>query len=119
MADKPGEQRPQRGDAVRDGGRVRVTFELGAEPFGDVVADGSAPQLTIDKQPVEVAGWNTTATVALPAGRHRLVVTFRWKTFTDLGYARASFDLSEGQERSFRYQPRQSLGPGTLEELDA
>ena len=122
----PGSDAP---DAVRDvagpgvsaspdgaGGRVHVTFQQVSGPWGDIVFAESAPLLTIDKRAVEVAGWNTTTTIALPTGRHRLRVTLRWKNLTDRGEAQVTFDLRDGQERHFRYRPRESLTYGTLEE---
>jgi hypothetical protein len=119
--DPPARERALRdpGEPDGSGGRVHVTFEETTGPWAEVVMVDATPRFRIDKRAVEVARWNSTSTISLPAGRHKLRVTYQWKSFTDRGQAEVSFDLRDGEERHFRYRPGESLHRGTLEEIDA
>jgi len=99
-------------------GRVHVTLGLPEGVWGAVISEQMTPLVKIDDQVVEVTGWNTTTTVTLPAGRHRVRVNFGWDSIAERGDAKVSFDLRDGEDRRFRYEPRKSFNYGRIWEMD-
>ena len=89
-------------DADVGHGLLHISFRHPGGSY-DVLFAQTAPVLRIDGEPVDVAGWNATVTVALSAGRHRILTAFRMGALQTLGLAERRIDIAAGDDRSWNY----------------